>query len=34
MVFLRGRWTDLLIYAGTCEEFGVRWRGKTVPRPA
>lgn len=27
MVYLREGWRDLLIYAMTCEEFGVKWRG-------
>jgi ribosomal-protein-alanine N-acetyltransferase len=25
-IFLRGQWIDLVLYAGTCEEFGVRWK--------
>lgn len=27
-VFLEGKWMDLAMYSGTCEEFGVKWRGK------
>lgn len=30
-VYLRGGWVDLIMYGATCEEFGVRWRGR--PRP-
>lgn len=25
-VFLRGQWTDLVMYSATCEEFGFKWK--------
>ncbi len=27
MVYLRGQWRDLLIYAATCDELGYKWKG-------
>lgn len=32
-VFLRGKWLDLVVYAATCEEWGIPWKGKTSIRP-
>lgn len=32
MVNLRGGWQDLIIYSITCEELGIRWKGKSVAR--
>ncbi len=28
-IFMREEWVDLVIYSVTCEEFGIKWRGKT-----
>jgi ribosomal-protein-alanine N-acetyltransferase len=30
MVFLRGKWVDLVVFGMTCEEFGVKWKGTIV----
>ena len=30
--FLRGKWIDLVVYAGTCEEFGFSWKGVAQTR--
>lgn len=32
-VFLRDRWVDLGIYAVTCEDVGLRWKGDAKPHP-
>jgi [ribosomal protein S5]-alanine N-acetyltransferase len=31
-VFLRGQWLDLTIYAITCEDLGMEWKGQTSAR--
>ncbi len=32
-VSTRNRWVDLLSYSATCEDFGIKWKGKTQTRP-
>lgn len=32
-VYLRNKWTDLVMYSATCEEFGVKWKGAPKTRP-
>ncbi len=31
-IFLRNQWVDLTIYSATCEDFGIKWQGKTKDR--
>ncbi len=31
IVFLRGRWNDLVMYSATCEDFGIKWAGEAKP---
>jgi ribosomal-protein-alanine N-acetyltransferase len=31
-VLLRGKWIDLSVYAATCEDFGISWKGNTKSR--
>jgi RimJ/RimL family protein N-acetyltransferase len=31
-VFMRGDWRDLVIYSATCEDFGIKWKKRELPK--